>query len=171
MNLDRSLRLSHTDIKPHSLYQYFLNDCVYYKCLLLLEDSPIRGMIMPILYLVQLQFMYIRLYHEEKEAKVCRLYFTHSRFSFSSLSTSNGWCIWRGLFFSLFREVSSHRGFPDSSVGKEATCNAGDFGSIPGSGRSPGERKGYPHQYSGLENSMDIHGIKKGQTQLSNFHF
>ena len=69
MNLDRSLHLSHTDIKPHSLYQYFLNDCLYYKCLLLLEDSPIRGIIMPILYLVQIQFMYIRLYHEEKEAK------------------------------------------------------------------------------------------------------
>ena len=46
-------------------------------------------------------------------------------------------------------------GFPDSSVGKESTCNAGDPGSIPGSGRSPGEGKGYPLQYSGLENSMD----------------
>ena len=39
-------------------------------------------------------------------------------------------------------------GFPDSSVGKESTCNAGDPGSIPGSGRSPGERIGYPLQYS-----------------------
>ena len=38
--------------------------------------------------------------------------------------------------------------FPDSSVGKESTCNAGDPGSIPGSGRSPGEGKGYPPQYS-----------------------
>ena len=45
--------------------------------------------------------------------------------------------------------------FPESSVGKESTCNAGDLGSIPGLGRSPGERKGYPLQYSGLENSMD----------------
>ena len=90
MNLDRSLCLSHTNIMPHSLYQYFLNDCLYYKCLLLLEDSPARGIIMPILYLVQIQFMNIRLYHEEKEAKVCRLYFIHSRFSFVSLSTSNG---------------------------------------------------------------------------------
>ena len=44
---------------------------------------------------------------------------------------------------------------PDSSVGKESTCNAGDPSSIPGSGRSPGEGKGYPLQYSGLENSMD----------------
>ena len=39
-------------------------------------------------------------------------------------------------------------GFPDSSVGKESACNAGDPGSIPGSGRSPGERVGYPLQYS-----------------------
>ena len=39
-------------------------------------------------------------------------------------------------------------GFPDSSVGKESTCNAGDPGSIPGSGRCPGEGIGYPVQYS-----------------------
>ena len=45
--------------------------------------------------------------------------------------------------------------FPDSSVGKESACNAGDLGSIPGLGRSPGEGKGYPLQYSGLEDSMD----------------
>ena len=53
---------------------------------------------------------------------------------------------------------------------QESTCNAGDPGLIPGLGRSPGEGKGYPHQYSDLENSMDIHGIEKGQTQLSDFH-
>ena len=59
-------------------------------------------------------------------------------------------------------------GFLDSSVGKESACNSGDLGLIPGSGRSPGERKGYPLQYSGLENSMDrgasqatVHGIAK----------
>ena len=46
-------------------------------------------------------------------------------------------------------------GFPDSSVGKESACNVGDLGSIPRLGRSPGEGKGYPLQYSGLENSMD----------------
>ena len=40
------------------------------------------------------------------------------------------------------------RGFPDSSVGKESTCNAGDPGLIPGSGRSPGEGIGYPFQDS-----------------------
>ena len=54
-------------------------------------------------------------------------------------------------------------GFPDSSVGKESTCNAGDPSSIPGLGRSTGERIGYPLQYSGLENSMDCiaHGVAK----------
>ena len=45
-------------------------------------------------------------------------------------------------------------GFPDSSVDKESAFNAGDPGSIPGSGRSPGEGKGYPFQYSGLKNSV-----------------
>ena len=62
--------------------------------------------------------------------------------------------------------------FPDSSVGKEAACYAGDPGSIPGLGRSPGEVIRYPIQYSGLENSMDciVHGVSKSWTQLSNFH-
>ena len=61
--------------------------------------------------------------------------------------------------------------FPGGSAGKESACNAGDLGSIPGLGRSPGERKGYPLQYPGLENSMDytVHGV--AQTGLSDFHF
>ena len=64
-------------------------------------------------------------------------------------------------------------GFPDSSVGKESTCNARDPRSIPGSGRSAGEGKGYPLQYSGLENSMDciVHRVAKSRTGLSDFHF
>ena len=64
-------------------------------------------------------------------------------------------------------------GFPCDSVGKESTCNEGDLGSIPGLGRSPGDRKGFPFQCSGLENSMDciVHGVAKSQTQLSDFHF
>ena len=63
-------------------------------------------------------------------------------------------------------------GFPCGSADKESTCNAGDLGSIPGLGRSPGEGKGYPLQYSGLENSMDcrVHGDAKSQTRLSAFH-
>ena len=45
--------------------------------------------------------------------------------------------------------------FPGGSDSKESACNAGDLGSIPGSGRSPGKRNGNPLQYSCLENSMD----------------
>ena len=46
-------------------------------------------------------------------------------------------------------------GFPGSSDGNESACTMGDPGSIPRSGRSPGEGNDYPHQYSYLENSMD----------------
>ena len=46
-------------------------------------------------------------------------------------------------------------GFPCGSAVKESACNMGDLGSILGLGRSPGEGKGYPLQYSGLENSME----------------
>ena len=51
--------------------------------------------------------------------------------------------------------ISIFRFFPCGSDGKVSTCNAGDLGSIPGSGRSPGEGNGSPLQYSCLENSMD----------------
>ena len=62
--------------------------------------------------------------------------------------------------------------FPGSSAGKESSCNTGDLGSIPGLGGSPGEGKGYPLQYSGLENPMDcvVHGVAKSRTQLSDFY-
>ena len=52
---------------------------------------------------------------------------------------------------------------------KESAFNVRDLGSIPGLGRSSGEGKGYPLQYSGLENSMDsiVHGVTKSQTRLS----
>ena len=64
-------------------------------------------------------------------------------------------------------------GFPCGSAGKESTCNVGDLGSIPGLGRFPGEGKGYPLQYSCLENSMDcvVYGVAKSWTQLSDLHF
>ena len=63
-------------------------------------------------------------------------------------------------------------GFLCGSAGKESACNAGDLGSILGLGRSPGKGKGYPLQYSGLENSTDcvVHGVTKSQTRLSDFH-
>ena len=64
-------------------------------------------------------------------------------------------------------------GFPGSSAGKESAWSAGDLGLVPGLGRSPGQEKGYPLQYSGLENFMDcaVHGVTKSWTQLSHFHF
>ena len=59
-----------------------------------------------------------------------------------------------------------------------SACNAGDLGLIPGFGRSPGERKGYPLQYPCLENPMErgawwatVHGASEGQTRLSDFTF
>ena len=62
-------------------------------------------------------------------------------------------------------------GFPGASDGKESPCNERDLGSIPGSGRSPGEGNGYPLQYFCLENSMDrgawqatVHGFTNSQT-------
>ena len=65
-------------------------------------------------------------------------------------------------------------GFPGGSDDKQSPCNAGDPGSIPGSGRSPGEGDGYLFQDSYLENSMDrgawqatVHGVSKMQTRLS----
>ena len=72
-----------------------------------------------------------------------------------------------------WRKVTLGKGFPGDSAGKESTCNVGDLGSIPGLGRSPGEGKGYPLQYSGLENSMDciVNGVTKSWTRLSDFHF
>ena len=51
--------------------------------------------------------------------------------------------------------LSSFWDFPCSSVGKDSACSAGDLGSIPGSGRSPGEGNGNPLQYSCLENPME----------------
>ena len=70
-------------------------------------------------------------------------------------------------------------GFPCGSAGKESArddlgwINVVDLGWIPGLGRSPGEGKGYPLQYSGLENSMDciVRGVAKSLTRLSEFHF
>ena len=70
-------------------------------------------------------------------------------------------------------------GFPGGSDGKESACNAGDLGSIPGLGRSPGEGNGNPLQYSCLQNSMGIgawraivHGVTKSDKAADfTFHF
>ena len=64
---------------------------------------------------------------------------------------------WGSPTLDLSDESSCSKGFPGSFAGKESACNVGDLSSIPGLGRSPGEGKGYPLQYYGLENSM--HGL------------
>ena len=63
------------------------------------------------------------------------------------------------------------KGFSGGLDGKESACNAGDLGSIPGLGRSPGEGNGNPLQYFCLGNSMDrgawwatVHGVAKSRT-------
>ena len=63
--------------------------------------------------------------------------------------------------------------YKQRASGKESAHNVGDLSSVPGLGRSPGEGKGYPLQYSGLENSMDciVHAVTKTQTRLSDLHF
>ena len=70
------------------------------------------------------------------------------------------------------------RDFPGGSDGKASAYNAGDPGSVPGSGRSPGEGNGNPLQYPCLENPMDgeawedtVHGVAKSQTRRSDFTF
>ena len=72
-------------------------------------------------------------------------------------------------------ETRGHPGFPGGSVGKESTCNVGDWDLILGLGRPPREGNGNPLQYSCLENPMDrgawqatVHGVTKSWTQLSN---
>ena len=88
----------------------------------------------------------------------------------------------RPLFYSWVRKIPWRRdrlptpvylGFPGGSAGKESACHAGDLGSIPGLGTSPGEGNSYPLQYSGLEKSIDgiLHGVAKSQIGLSDFHF
>ena len=73
----------------------------------------------------------------------------------------------------IFTKLSVNMSSPSGSDSNESACNVGDLDLIPGLGRTPREGNGYPHQYSGLENSMDyiFHGVEKSQTQLSEFHF
>ena len=82
---------------------------------------------------------------------------------------------WNVLILSIYL---TYLGFPGGSEVKASACNVGDLGSIPGSGRSPGEGNGNPLQYSCLENPMDggawratVHGVAKSRTWLSDFTF
>ena len=75
------------------------------------------------------------------------------------------------ISLSIFREGQAKAGFPGGSDAKASASNAGDPGSVPGSGRSPGEGNGNPLRYSCLENSMGggacwatVHGVAKSRT-------
>ena len=93
-----------------------------------------------------------------------RMFITHILFLLTFLK----------LFLKLILYI--YMGFPGGSEVKASACNAGDLGSIPGLGRSPGEGNGNPLQYSCLENPMDggawwatIHRVAKSRTRLSDF--
>ena len=82
------------------------------------------------------------------------------------------------LFITFLSDLFVSWDFPSGSDSKASAYNVGDLGSIPGSGRSPGEGNGSPLQYSCLENPMDrgtwwatVHGVAQSQTQLSDFTF
>ena len=77
-------------------------------------------------------------------------------------------------YFSIEPFYFTLAGFPGGSDGKESACHAGDLGSVPGLGRSPGEGNGYPLQYSGLENPLGrgawratVRGVANSRTRLS----
>ena len=78
------------------------------------------------------------------------------------------------LFYYMYIPLMHTKRQPGGSDGKESAGSEGDAGSIPELGRSPGERNGYPLQYSCLENPMHrgawratVHGVSKSQTRLS----
>ena len=89
-----------------------------------------------------------------------------------------GWrlpfALWCRLYILLPVKVTEYSSLvPRASLRAQwITCNAGDLGLIPGLGRSSGEGKGCPLQYSDLESSVDciVHGVAKSWTRLSNFH-
>ena len=100
-----------------------------------------------------------------------------------SISSTNRWilchwvtreALWPYIHIYIYLQLWL-RAFSGGSDCKESACNAGDLGLIPGLGKSAGEGKGYPLQYSCLENSMDrgalcatVHGVANNWTQLSN---
>ena len=100
---------------------------------------------------------------KKRERKGLRKYLRRSY-----LKISLTWKMKQSPKFMNFRVPGRIMGFLPSSVGKESACNAGDMGSIPGLGRSPGEGNGNPLQYSCLENPMDggtsqatVHGVAR----------
>ena len=109
-------------------------------------------------------FKLIRKHPSIKSGRYSTMPMHKKGFSDSSVGKESAWQSRRPQFDSWVGKIRWRRdrlptpiflGFLCGSAGKESACNVGDLGSIPGLGRSPGEGKGYPLQYSGLENSMD----------------
>ena len=114
-----------------------------------------------------------------------------TRFCLSLLRVSGGYGVWFKTWFCPSYNLSGASplplnmgylflvrsniflGFPCGSAGKESICKVGDMDLIPELKRPPGEGKGYPLQYSGMENSMDssVHGVSKSRKWLSHFPF
>ena len=94
-----------------------------------------------------------------------RVFCPCNKFSLPDTSPHYAWNLTLALLAVFFCQLSS--------AGRESACSAGDLGSVPGLGRSPGEEKGYPLQYSGLENSMYciIHGFTKSGHNWVTFTF
>ena len=92
---------------------------------------------------------------------------------FLSMGYNNNTLLWEDPLQKDRLPIPVFLGFPCGSVGKATACNVGYLGSVSWLGRSPGEGKGYPLLYSGLENSTDCYSswVAKSRTQLSNFHF
>ena len=104
-----------------------------------------------------------------EENFICSNWFLDSRLCLEFIST----ILAAGLFLRA-SVIKSHAVLWIGGARKQVSaCNAGDLGSVSGLGRSPGEGKGYPLQYSGLENSMNFiaEGVPKSWTGLSDFHF
>ena len=109
------------------------------------------------------QWAYITLIIKTKTPKYTLHWKTHTPKLLKPITPNLDIQVYVCLSFKNIIKVLLTLGFPCGSAGKESTCNVGDLGLIPGLGRSPGEGKGYPPQYSGLESSMDciVHGVAK----------
>ena len=93
--------------------------------------------------------------------------------SYAHIRSAYGLCHSRHLKAIIYDNSMKKMSFPGGSDGKESACNAGDLGSVPGLGRSPGEGHGYPLQYSLLEISMNreawgstVHGVSERRIEL-----